>query len=230
MSALTGLVANSSVNSCLSPTSLIGLTNSSQSIDGPIKTWTSNICSAAPCSNQTLATVVNTLVNGCQKEITGLSGSDNVDPNTLASEVTPLVQQYYPTVRKVVCLQDNNNNCLVQTLQNIETVTGPLTVNNISNIIQMTMLSGLPSNVTCTNCTKAAYNIINTDVPSIVSDASPAIQSTCGSSFTDGATPSGISVDSNSSSQNNNNGGTTLLASGLSASALAIISAIFTLV
>ena len=105
LSALTGIVANQDANSCLSPTTLLPLvTDNSSSIVGPITNWTQNICSAAPCSNNTLASVVSSLTSGCQADIAGNDAS--VDPSTLASTITPYVQRYYPTVRSIVCLQE----------------------------------------------------------------------------------------------------------------------------
>lgn len=105
MSALTSIVADQDANSCLSPTTLLPLvTDNSTSIVGPITNWTQNVCSASPCSNQTLANVVSSLASGCQADITGTNSS--VDPSTLASGITPYVQQYYPTVRSIVCLQE----------------------------------------------------------------------------------------------------------------------------
>ncbi|KAF5361057.1 hypothetical protein D9756_005000 [Leucocoprinus leucothites] len=229
-SALTSIVANQDANACLSPASLIPLaTSNNTSVVGPITDWTRNVCSAAPCSNETLANVVSTIVNGCQAEITG--GSSGVDPTTIASSVTPLVQQYYPTVRKIVCLQNNNNNCLVSTLSTIEGVTGPLTIDNILQMVMLRNVPSLPSNVTCSDCTKAAYNILRTDVPNLVSDASSDLQQTCGANFTDGNNPSGISqsaVDS-SGSGSQDNGAMTLVSSGLGVSALTVVSAVFAL-
>ncbi|KAF9452917.1 hypothetical protein P691DRAFT_695906 [Macrolepiota fuliginosa MF-IS2] len=228
--ALASIVTNTDANACLSPQSFLPLaTSTNTSVVGPINDWATNVCSAAPCSNQTLATVVSQIVAGCQNEISG--GTSNEDPTTLANSITPLVQQYYPTVRKVVCLKDGNTNCLTETLTSIENTTGPLTISSLLSMIMggPQTLQNVPSNVTCSNCIKAAYNIINTDIPTLVSDAAPALQSQCGASFTDGNTPSSISQSASDaaasgSSNTQNSGATTILMSGFVVSALTLIS------
>lgn len=232
--ALASIVADSGANSCLSPTSLLPIATSNSSVVGPLNTWATNICSVAPCSNQTLSNVVNIITSGCQREISG--GDTSVDPASLAQAITPTIQQFYPTVRKIICLKDGNTICLTELLTSIEQSTGPL---NIQSIIGFVMGSGsplqnIPRNVTCSDCVKAAYNILNQDVPSLVSDAAPALQTECGSSFTDGNTPSTITqsainaADSSGGSSNDNgttdnsNGASGFLPSGLAVSALAI--------
>ena len=200
LSALTGIAANQDANSCLSPTTLLPLvTDNSTSIVGPITNWTQNICSAAPCSNDTLASVVSSLTSGCQADITG--NDTSVDPSTLASTITPYVQRYYPTVRSIVCLQEwarfinmwllpltvnfsNGTNCLASTLNDIQSVSGPLTLNSLIQLVTLGNVPNIPSNVTCSDCTKAAYNILRSDVPSIVSDTSGELQQQCGANFT----------------------------------------------
>lgn len=202
--ALAGIVADADANACLKPSDLIPLATASgnTSVVPIVDKWATDVCSSAPCSNQTLAKVVNLITTGCQAEISG--GAQGVDPTTLATTITPLVQQYYPTVRKVVCLKkcvnlllvirgrkfpnwrnfSGNTLCLTETLRNIEGTTGPLTLNSIMGMIMGGRIPDIPKNVTCTDCIKAAYNVINTDVPSVTSDAAPELQSQCGASFT----------------------------------------------
>ncbi|KAJ3565281.1 hypothetical protein NP233_g7730 [Leucocoprinus birnbaumii] len=231
MNAFTGIIGNSDANACLNPTALLPLaTSNDTSIVGPITNWTQSVCSASPCSNQTLSTIVSSIVNGCQAEIAGISGS-SVDPTTLASQITPLVQQYYPTVRQIVCLSDNNNNCLVSTLTNLQAITGPLSLSNIASAVMLGNVPSIPNNITCSDCTKAAYNILRTNVPSIVSDASGDLQQTCGANFTDGVTPAGITDNAadTTGSSGQGNGAMTLVSSGLGVSALTVLSAVFAL-
>jgi hypothetical protein len=158
------------------------------------------------------------------------------------SDQTPtiisLVEQYYPTVRQVICLKDGSTNCITQTLTNIEAVVGPLTITNIISLAANPP-STLPTNITCSNCIKAAYNIIAKNIPSIVTDAAPALQSQCGASFTDGTTPSGISesatnaVLASTSAKAAAAGSVAMLSqglvAGLAASGLVIVSTMFTL-
>lgn len=80
---------------------MVGLiTGGSGSAVGTIDQWLGKICPAAPCSNATLTTVVNTLVGGCSTELS------NLGITTPASELLSVVEQYYPTVRQVACLKE----------------------------------------------------------------------------------------------------------------------------
>ncbi|KAJ7178407.1 hypothetical protein C8R43DRAFT_457182 [Mycena crocata] len=184
--ALAGVAANNDANACLSASSLLTLVlQSNSSIITPVDTWLKTLCAAAPCSNDTLSAVVSNVTAGCSTE---LSGADS-------STFLPLVQQYYPTVRKVVCLTDSGTNCVTQTLTNVQAILGTLSLDNVGGVIEKavtTTASSIPSNVTCTNCIKEAFNIVNADFPSMASSASSAIQSECGADFIDGKSPSGI--------------------------------------
>ncbi|KAF8739267.1 hypothetical protein AX14_010243 [Amanita brunnescens Koide BX004] len=184
--ALLVVTNDSGASACLSPTSLAGLiTGGSGSEVNVIDQWLDKVCPAAPCSNATLATVVNTIVGGCSNELSTLGIT------TSASELVPIVQQFYPTVRQVACLKDGSTNCITEALDNIQTATGQNIT--LSNFLSVLDLSGnLPSNVTCTACEQASYNIIAQQQPSVASGIQSALQSKCGSSFTDGTQPSGI--------------------------------------
>ncbi|KAF8967879.1 hypothetical protein BDZ97DRAFT_475549 [Flammula alnicola] len=177
---LAGVATNPDAATCLSAGSLISLVGggSSSSIITPINTWLTSLCGAPACSNATLAAVVQNVTTGCSTELSGLGFTSD-----LTSSVTAIVQQYYPTVRKVVCLKDGDTNCITQTLTNFQSVVGTLTLSNIANLVSNPP-SNIPTNVTCTNCVKAAYSVINQDIPSIVSGAAPSLQSECGTSFT----------------------------------------------
>ena len=78
----------------------------------------------------------------------------------------------------------NGNNCLASTLSDIQSANGPLTLNSIIQFITLGNVPNIPPNVTCSDCTKAAYNILRNDVPRIVSDASEGLQQQCGANFT----------------------------------------------
>ncbi|KAF9474545.1 hypothetical protein BDN70DRAFT_866068 [Pholiota conissans] len=188
---LAAVAQNADAAACLSPGSLITLATGgvNASIIAPINTWLTAICGAPACSNDTLAAVVQNVTTGCSTELSSLGLTSDI-----SSSITPLVQQYYPTVRKVVCLKDGSTNCVTQTLTNIQNAVGNLSISNIAQIIANPP-STIPANVSCTDCIKAAYNVINHDVPSLVSDSASSLQSQCGASFTDGTTPSNI-VDS----------------------------------
>ncbi|KAH9485017.1 hypothetical protein JR316_0001921 [Psilocybe cubensis] len=234
-SAITGVAANPDAAACLSPGSLVALaaTSSSSSIIDPINQWLTSLCAAPACSSATISAVVQNVTTGCASDLAPLGFSASLTPS-----ITGIIQQYYPTVRKVVCLKDGNTNCITQTLTNVEKASGsPITLENITTIAATANLTD-PA-ITCTNCIKAAYNVIKTDLPSLVSDADADLNQQCGASFTDGQTPAGILQSANSAtatpgSQNsNNNSGALGFASsrgalaGLGASAAIIISSFF---
>ncbi|KAJ6499176.1 hypothetical protein C8R45DRAFT_106585 [Mycena sanguinolenta] len=202
-SALTGVAANSDANACLSISSLIAtFVNPNASIITPVNNMLNALCSAAPCSNATLSAVVTNITTGCSAELS--SGGSSVS----ASEITTLVEQYYTTARNILCLTDSGTNCITQTLTNIQSILGTLSIDNIGTVITnaFTSTSSLPANVSCTNCVKQAYNILNQDFPSAASSVGSDLNSECGASFTDGSTPSGI-VESATATGNGKNSG-----------------------
>ncbi|KAF8633282.1 hypothetical protein AX17_004457 [Amanita inopinata Kibby_2008] len=87
-------------SACLSPLSLAGLATGSSNTVDVIDQWLDKICPAAPCSNSTLANVVNTIAGGCAKE---LSAAGITLP---AATLVSIVQQAYPTVRQIACLKE----------------------------------------------------------------------------------------------------------------------------
>ncbi|KAF9049832.1 hypothetical protein BJ165DRAFT_1525147 [Panaeolus papilionaceus] len=192
-STLTAIAGNPDAASCLSPTSLLPLLTggSNNSVVPTINTWLTSICGAPACSNDTLAAVVKNATEGCSTELSAFGFNSNLTPS-----ITGLVQQYYPTVRKVVCLKDGDNNCIVKTLGDVESTFGPLSLQNIVKLVANPP-NDLPANITCTNCIKAAYTVVAQDIPALVSDTAPALQQQCGADFTDGQTPTGISQSAN---------------------------------
>jgi len=187
-SALTAIAANPDASSCLSPGSLISLFvgNGSASIIDPVNSWLNNICGAVPCSNATLSSVVANVTSGCSSELSALGVSTSTDT------LTSTVQSVYPTVRNVVCLKDSSTNCVTQTLTNLQNILGTLTVSNVVSHVEKEAQTSFPTNVTCTDCVQAAYNVINQQFPSVASQELSTLESQCGSSFVDGSTPSGI--------------------------------------
>jgi len=185
----------------------------------PVDNWLKSLCAAGSCSNSTLAKIVTTVTSGCSKQIASF-GIQSVN----VADLTQTVQQAYPYVREAVCLKDtsNNTNCVTEGLTNIQTATGvTLNVNELGALV-----SGgygnitLPSNVVCTNCVKAAYNILESADPTLIPKAT--VQADCGASFVDGNNPTGIvQTASNSTSSKSGNSGSRALpsngATGLSA-------------
>ncbi|EEB95379.1 hypothetical protein MPER_05662, partial [Moniliophthora perniciosa FA553] len=96
--AVVDIFTNPEVESCLAPAELVPLVtngNASTPIIPPINNWVTSMCSAAPCSNETLATIVQNFTTGCRTELEqGFPGySAENDPEF----VTYAVQAYYGT-------------------------------------------------------------------------------------------------------------------------------------
>ncbi|KAI1796355.1 hypothetical protein LXA43DRAFT_615686 [Ganoderma leucocontextum] len=196
-------ILTSSDASCLNAQSLLGLAAASgnTSVVPTINTWLTGLCAKPACTNQTISALVQNVTSGCQSELSslGLSGID-------ASELTALVESAYPTVRKVACLSDtkqNNELCVTEFLTGVEGTTGNLSVANIEALVTNFGTSGslpnLSSNVTCSNCVKAAYTIVSTDFAGILpSSVGSYFQNTCGASFTNGSSPSDVTESASS--------------------------------
>ncbi|KAI0329200.1 hypothetical protein GY45DRAFT_1325301 [Cubamyces sp. BRFM 1775] len=194
-STLTSLIGNKDA-SCLNPSALVGLAiaSNSTSIVPTVNSWLSGLCSRPACSNDIISEVVHSVASGCSSDLSSLGLSD-----VNGDELTSLVQTIYPTVRQVACLSDTQNNntlCITETLDNLEPYTGPLTASNIESLVTGIIgggsLPNLPANVTCTDCTKAAYNILQKNFGDLVDGYASTVSSTCGASFTDGATPASV--------------------------------------
>ncbi|RDB29457.1 hypothetical protein Hypma_014814 [Hypsizygus marmoreus] len=191
--ALTTIATNPDANACLTPSPLLTLltsSSSSSSVIEPINNWLTSLCAAPACSNATIAAIVVNATQGCAEDLSGLGlGVDGVD----APALTTIVQRYYPTVRRAVCLKDGNTNCVTQTLTNIEGILGPLSIPNIITLATTGAAGNvtLPTNVTCTTCIKAEYNLLNTEAPGLFG-AEETLEDQCGAEFIDGNNPSGI--------------------------------------
>jgi hypothetical protein len=183
--AFLSISSNSAASACLSPTSLAGVVAGGNSAINSVDQWLDTICPAAPCSNSTLENVVNTIAGGCQSEL----AAANVTAST--SELVTLVQEAYPTVRQVACLKDGNTNCVTETLTNLQSSTNQ-SISLTSIISAVSEFNNLPTSVACTSCIQASYNIVAEQQPSQASKVQQALQDKCGTSFTNGSTPSGV--------------------------------------
>ncbi|KAF8274393.1 hypothetical protein EI94DRAFT_681244 [Lactarius quietus] len=169
----------------------------------PFQSWLTGLCSKDPCTNQTLATLVANITQGCSSDLSSLGINDS-DP----SSITASVQQYYPVVRQVACLKDNNDNqlCVIDELYNIQNTTGTLSAADIFSLKHIVPIL-TSQNVSCNNCTKEAYNTIITQYPqAITSDVNSTISNQCGADFIDGKTPAGISQTAAGSSLSKSGG------------------------
>ncbi|KAI0266865.1 hypothetical protein BC834DRAFT_873923 [Gloeopeniophorella convolvens] len=192
---LAGLAA-STEGECINAAGLIplGLAGADTSLVAPIGAWLSGFCSKDPCSNQTLATFVTNITEGCSSDLAPLGISSDAD-----ASIIPSVQELYPLVRQIACLKDDNANqlCIVEELYDLQNATGTLSFNGIVSLIPKVLTgdtSFLPQNATCSSCNKVAYNIIATQSPQAIdSNSNSTVSKTCGADFLNGQQPSGIS-------------------------------------
>jgi len=230
-------IATSSEASCLNPLGLAALATSNSSTTSIIPTlssWLTTTCSTAACSNQSLSDIVTNVTSGCASDLESI-GASTTDTSGLISAV----QQYYPVVRQIACLQDTseNQNCAIETLYAIQNSTTTLSLTNIVGLVSKAssgQTTSLPSNISCSSCAKAAYLTVQQAEPALItSDISSAVQQQCGANFTSGGIPSNIKeTASNSSSTTTKSAATALSVGGFSmgaaVSALVAISSIFT--
>ncbi|KAH9061390.1 hypothetical protein EDB87DRAFT_1611569 [Lactarius vividus] len=204
-------IASSNEGQCLNSAGIapIFFAGSNTSLIGPFQSWLTGLCSKDPCTNQTLAILVANITQRCSSDLSSLGIN-----NSNVSSITASVQDYYPVVRQIACLKDNNVNqlCVIEELYDIQNVTGTLSADNIISLFPKLIAEGLPAlslpqNVTCNNCTKEAYNIIITESPqAITSDENSTLLKQCGTDFLDGKTPAGISQTAAGSDLSNTNG------------------------
>jgi len=177
---------------CLNQPGLAGIAavEPTASVVPAVDSWLTGLCALAPCTNESLANIATTIATGCVTELTSL--------NVTSDQFVLAVQILYPSARQIACLKDNQENvlCVTQTLLNVEDLVGPLTPDNLVPAILSIVFdtTSIPSSVICTDCIKAAYNIIQTNLPGLISqDATDDLANTCGAPFIDGQTPSTIS-------------------------------------
>jgi len=155
------------------------------------------MCSVNACTSTDLTAIVNNFTSGCLTDINNALGSFFLG-SISASSIQSAVSTYYPASRQIACLKDNSANqlCVTQTLTNLQTLLGTLSLSNYLTVFQQAMsLTQVPTNITCTACVQAAYVTLRTDFPSVVSqyDITTELNSICPSGFTSGSTPSTVS-------------------------------------
>jgi len=181
---------------CLNPSAFLSFaisSSSQQSIPDLINTWLNGVCTTGSCTNDTLAAVVTKFMTGCSQDLASFGAS-----GVSSDEVISIVQQVYPTARKVVCLKDDNASqlCVTKTLTSVENTIGKLSFTDLSFLNIITDFKNLLANgksLTCTDCTKEAFTLVTQDFPAILNDVNSEAQDICGASFVDGTSPDGIS-------------------------------------
>jgi len=182
--ALAGLANNADASSCLAISQIPAIyANPDASVVQPVDNWLKAMCSAQPCSDSTLSTVVTTFIQGCPQEASAFG------INSTSGAVSE-VQKFYPPIRKAICLKHGDSQCSTESLSNYEKTVGTLTYSKLGSYFSEDPTSK-PASVVCTDCNKAVYNIfIKTFGPD--SDETNKFKQLCGDSFVDGQNPSGI--------------------------------------
>jgi len=132
-------------------------------------------------------------MTGCSQDLATFGAS-----GVSSDEVISIVQQVYPTARKVVCLKDDNASqlCVTKTLTSVENVLGKLSFTDLSFLDIITDFKNLLANgksLACTDCIKEAFTLVTQDFPAILNDVNSEAADICGASFVDGTSPDGIS-------------------------------------
>ncbi|CAE6345397.1 unnamed protein product [Rhizoctonia solani] len=183
----------------------IAMTSSNDSLITPINNWLTTTCAQPACTNATIDTVLSNITSGCSNDL----NSAGVTTGTW-EDITDYVKEWYPVGRQVACLKNGNSFCVTTTLQAIENWVGqPLSKNTIQTVLPrlVSTTTEVPTNLTCTDCTKAAYALIRphlNDANRGTWDNTATGQ--CGSTYADGTTPSGIIESANSATQGSSNG------------------------
>jgi len=178
------------LNTCLSLTTLAGLFTTSGSIVAPLDSYLNNdICNTDACSTDTLSSANQTINDNCQEDIQ--------NGNTLITALRTVLNEY-PTIREAVCLQASGNNtrCITQSLYGIQNATGQqIDTSFVTGLLgsgntSLTDLAQLDSNVVCTGCNQAIYQIASESNNSTFASGAVgrAIGTKCGSDFTSSTT------------------------------------------
>ena len=88
----------------------------------------------------------------------------------------------------ITLLNRGNDICITKELKGIESAVGPLSMENLVTIFLGGLAGGnstIPKELLCSNCVKQAINVVNKDIPGLLSsDVSSTLSNTCGADFT----------------------------------------------
>ncbi|KAG8786277.1 hypothetical protein FRC12_016749, partial [Ceratobasidium sp. 428] len=178
-------------------------TQGSESLIPPVDSWLASICSQPACTNATIDAVISNFTAGCRTDLT----QENMT-NDQVQTIVGYVKTYYPVAREVVCLKDSNTSnqfCVTDGLKRLENQIGvPLTPNNLRNPIysNFTLDSIMKKNVICTDCMKAAWNIVKPYTNSTDrAETESELDGICGSGFANSSAPASIQGTANSGTQ-----------------------------
>ncbi|KAG9123476.1 hypothetical protein FRC07_014891 [Ceratobasidium sp. 392] len=195
---------------CLGVSGLAGIamTQGNDSLITPIDSWLSTTCAQPACTNGTIDALIANVTSGCRTDLDRWDVSDDQ-----MQTVEEYIKKYYFVAREIACLKDTNSSnqfCITETLKSWEAQIGvPLTPNNLQSLSyshDISQNATLIKNLTCTDCTKAAWSIIK---PYVKSDDQASVESQideiCGSGFANSSAPPSIQRTANTAIQASNN-------------------------
>ncbi|EFP86854.1 uncharacterized protein PGTG_13236 [Puccinia graminis f. sp. tritici CRL 75-36-700-3] len=239
--AAAGGLLTSDFGACSNIMGLVSVIGASGSVIPPLTNWISGVCSASPCSADTLKQANQTVSSGCSSDIQKGSGI------TMALQT---IVSNYNGAKDLLCTQYTSNStfCVPSILGNVQTATGQnITISEVTSLLSGSMtpagqaFANVPSGTYCTDCghalvTQSAAFLASSNGGGSSGNASSggamsSISNTCGASFTDGKLPSTVRVANKNAADNAKNSaavrlpGSLLIAFSvaLSASALALL-------
>ncbi|POW18049.1 hypothetical protein PSTT_00121 [Puccinia striiformis] len=144
--AAAGGLLTSEFGTCSNIMGLVSVIGASGSIIAPLTTWISGVCTAAPCSSDTLKQASQSVNNGCSSDIQKGSGI----AMALQMIVGNLQRSKYTS---------NSTFCIPSILGNVESASGQnITISQVTSILSGSMtpasqaLANVPSGTYCTDC------------------------------------------------------------------------------
>ncbi|ORX38299.1 hypothetical protein BD324DRAFT_620334 [Kockovaella imperatae] len=160
--------------------------SSNSSIVPTVDSYLSTICSSDPCTNTTLTSVADSIIQGCASDLTKFG----VDNQTVRDMI-----DLYPLAREVVCLKTedpeslnnatipldstaynttNGTFCVTELLTDLSGYIGAnLTTKYIETVVlggngsALQILEHVPIEAICTDCIFAAIDVVYTEYPAI---------------------------------------------------------------
>ncbi|KAG8735002.1 hypothetical protein FRC10_011091 [Ceratobasidium sp. 414] len=220
--ALAGTVAGPAAT-CLGVPGLmnIAMIGGDEDIIPPIDAWLSTTCAQPACTNATIDAVIGNVTSGCKSDLAQWQVTDED-----IQVVEGYIKEFYPPAREVACLKDSNASnqfCITESLRKFENLTGmPLTPNNLWNISPSVYSanSTITKSLTCTDCTKAAWNIIRPYLGGHAqAEVASQLDQICGSGFSNSTAPPSIQKTANvavqAANNNSSNGATSTVFSSM---------------
>ncbi|KAH8828505.1 hypothetical protein DL96DRAFT_1815720 [Flagelloscypha sp. PMI_526] len=187
--SLKGFLTNPDA-ACLNAPALLQIAVN-QNVPLTIGNWLDGFCSAGECSQDAIANVVANVTGGCIDDLKtiGISASQG----DVQSTVTSIAQKVFPVARRIACLKDTSKNqfCPVEIITNLESIIGPLGVDDLSwfNLLQdaksLLTSSQTKSEIACSQCMKSAFSVAREEFGDVLSSeaVSDTLVDVCGADF-----------------------------------------------